>query len=319
MILEFQPIEHASQWATAAAFVNTMSPEGPYTGRQLELYASEVPADKLSGRHLALHKGEPVAYVRMLQCFWFADQSRCNASVFTPPGPNRTTILAPCLEFMNSLAKANGLTVLCPNLRSDDEDMIEFYESNGFKRGIVNPVSALDTKTFSFETYEPRLRLAREAGYSLMSVPEFAALFPEDWIQRLYEFDMELSKDVPMSEPFESIPFETFEKITLSEVTNLEAYWVAMNDGVVAGQTQMNPNLADTTKAGTGLTGVRRQFRRQGLATALKATAIRWAQERGIRTIFTDNEENNPMYHLNLDLGYRRVRDMISYSRAVLL
>ncbi len=317
MNLEFQHIEHASQWATAAELVNTMCPEGPYTGRQLELYAQEVPDDKISSRHLALHHGEPAAYVRMLQCFWFADQTRCNASIYTPPGPNRPSVLMPCLDFVNSFAKAKGMTVLCPNLRSDDEDVIDFYVAQGFEKGQVNPVSALDITDFSFEAYEPRVKAVQGLGYTLMPVPEFASHFPNDWIRRLYDFDMELSKDVPMPEPFEGIPFETFEKMTLSEATTLEAYWIALKDGVVAGQTQINPNMADPTMAGTGLTGVRRQFRRKGLATALKATAIQWAHDAGIRMIFTDNEENNPMYQLNLDLGYRRVRDMISYSRAV--
>lgn len=318
MILEFQPVEHASQWATAAELANTMRPEGPYTGPQLELYADEIPADKFSSRHLALHDGEAVAYVRMIQNFWFADQTRCNATAFTPPGPKRIAILTSCLEFMNALGKANGMTILSPYVRSDDKDVINFYESRGFEKGQVNPVSALDLNNFSFEAYQHRVRAIGDLGYELVTVREFAARFPKDWIRQLYDFDMELSRDVPMSQPFTGIPFEMFEKMTLSRATNLDAYWVALKDGIVAGQSQINPNMADPTMAGTGLTGVRRQFRRQGLATALKATAIQWAYDAGIRTIFTDNEENNPMYQLNLDLGYRRVRDMISYSRAVL-
>jgi len=54
----------------------------------------------------------------------------------------------------------------------------------------------------------------------------------------------------------------------------------------------------------TGLTGVHRDYRRQGLALALKSQAIEVVQQLGARIILTSNEENNPMYRLNLKLGF---------------
>ncbi|MCD4691179.1 GNAT family N-acetyltransferase, partial [bacterium] len=62
--------------------------------------------------------------------------------------------------------------------------------------------------------------------------------------------------------------------------------------------------LADPTKLHTGLTGTVRSHRRRGIATALKVAAIDLAKKRGVATIETDNEENNPMYALNVELGF---------------
>jgi len=49
----------------------------------------------------------------------------------------------------------------------------------------------------------------------------------------------------------------------------------------------------------------RRGGPRMGVATAMKVAAISFAQETGITEIDTDNEENNPMYQINLQLGFQ--------------
>ncbi|MBE2224121.1 MAG: GNAT family N-acetyltransferase [Anaerolineae bacterium] len=55
----------------------------------------------------------------------------------------------------------------------------------------------------------------------------------------------------------------------------------------------------------TGVTTVRREYRRRGIATALKVHIIRFAQENGVQEIFTGNDSQNPMYQLNLKLGFK--------------
>ena len=45
-------------------------------------------------------------------------------------------------------------------------------------------------------------------------------------------------------------------------------------------------------------------YRRQGIATALKIYAFKKLLKIGIKQIRTDNEENNPMYLINVSLGF---------------
>jgi RimJ/RimL family protein N-acetyltransferase len=55
-----------------------------------------------------------------------------------------------------------------------------------------------------------------------------------------------------------------------------------------------------------GLTAVKRAWRGQGVATALKRSQIAAAKERGIKRLVTESEERNtPMRRLNEKLGYR--------------
>ena len=64
-------------------------------------------------------------------------------------------------------------------------------------------------------------------------------------------------------------------------------------------------NLAEPTKLQTDLTGVIRSHRRKGIATALKVHALTKAQTTDAESVDTDNEENNPMYPLNVKLGFK--------------
>ena len=79
---------------------------------------------------------------------------------------------------------------------------------------------------------------------------------------------------------------------------------------------QLWPSKVNPKSAQTGLTGVRRAFRRQGIATKTKQHSIAWAKAQGIEKIYTDNEENNPMYQLNLQLGFLHLFDFEVYSKS---
>ena len=57
----------------------------------------------------------------------------------------------------------------------------------------------------------------------------------------------------------------------------------------------------------TGLTGVLREYRRKGIALAMKVRGIRWCAERGHATIRTANEAGNVgMLSINEVLGFVR-------------
>ena len=70
-------------------------------------------------------------------------------------------------------------------------------------------------------------------------------------------------------------------------------------------------------KAWTGSLGVLRQYRRKGIATALKIKAMEKLLQKGITEIRTDNEENNPMYKINEKLGFKPVPSSMDYSKKI--
>ena len=81
--------------------------------------------------------------------------------------------------------------------------------------------------------------------------------------------------------------------------------FVALADGEIVGYSGLCRWAGDDTIAEDGLTVVRRDWRRRGLATALKRAELAWAAENGIREIVTWTQRgNDAMRAANERLGY---------------
>ncbi len=97
---------------------------------------------------------------------------------------------------------------------------------------------------------------------------------------------------------------------TLDEWLNEEATlpagsFVALFDGEIVGYSGLMADPEDASQAEDGLTTVRRDWRRRGLARALKQRKLAWAAGNGIREVVTWTQQGNDgMRALNEELGY---------------
>ena len=80
---------------------------------------------------------------------------------------------------------------------------------------------------------------------------------------------------------------------------------MALDGDHFVGESQGSINAAYHAEFLTGATGVRREYRRRGIASALKAHLILYAKQRGVQEMSTTNDSRNPMYGLNLQLGFK--------------
>ena len=74
---------------------------------------------------------------------------------------------------------------------------------------------------------------------------------------------------------------------------------------------------SDPYKGWTGGLGVIRDYRRKGIATAIKIHALKRLLKNGVLEVRTDNEENNPMYKINVALGFKPEPYGIDYKKKV--
>ncbi len=196
--------------------------------------------------------------------------------------------------------------------REDDADSMRFVEKRGFKVAQRNQFSMLDVRSFDPRPFEGTLKRVDE---SEVDVRPFGELMAEDKdaLHKAYEAGWEFLQDVPFPEPIQKWPFEQY----LSEVEGPwgmpESWFMAVDQGRYVGMSQLWRIPAMPARLQTGLTGVARTHRRRGLATALKVRAISGAKEAGFESIRTDNEENNPMYVLNANLGFKPIPSWLAY------
>jgi GNAT superfamily N-acetyltransferase len=92
--------------------------------------------------------------------------------------------------------------------------------------------------------------------------------------------------------------------------------FVALAGDEIVGYAGLMRWADDATKAENDLTVVRRDWRRRGLASALKERQIAWAAVNGIRTLVTYTQTGNEsMQAVNARLGYVTTDVTIAFGR----
>ena len=93
---------------------------------------------------------------------------------------------------------------------------------------------------------------------------------------------------------------------------------IAVKDGRYIGSTDLEVYYnSEPHKAWTNGLGVLKDFRRKGIATALKIKAFENLINKKIIEVRTDNEENNPMYKINIKLGFKPVPFSLEYIKEI--
>ena len=204
---------------------------------------------------------------------------------------------------------------LFSSTREHCEDGVRFLEKRGYQLKMRESRSQLQVEDFDPTPFLSKTDQAGAHGFEVKTLAELQAEFP-DWTERYYALDMEANVDVPSPDPFVPPPFEQFTRSYLKDPEfDPNTVWIAVKNGAWLGLTSLWIASGDPNKAYTGLTGVLRPARRQGVATALKLHALAYAKCNGIKVVQTDNEENNPMFQINLALGFTPVPASLFYRK----
>jgi mycothiol synthase len=128
-----------------------------------------------------------------------------------------------------------------------------------------------------------------------------------DLTRGIYEVACEAFPDVPGERDYLMEPFEDWLEHEMKGAGDrADATFLALAGDAVVGYSKFSLSRAQPTTAHHDMTGVKRAWRRRGIAGALKRTQIAWAKEQGYQRLATQNEmRNEPMRRLNERLGYR--------------
>ena len=168
-------------------------------------------------------------------------------------------------------------------------------------------VHAASTSAVDPRTIEP---LPVPPGVTLRSFGEL------DDPRPLYELDLEVSRDVPGDENFDSMTLGQWSKHFWRTVfADDEASLAAYVDGELAGLTMLRVDRP-SQRAQNNLTGVRRAYRGRGLSRLLKSHSLHRAAAAGATIAFTANDETNAaMLAVNRQLGYRHSSRQVEWER----
>lgn len=198
---------------------------------------------------------------------------------------------------------------------------IRFLEDRGYELKTREYSSRLELDDFDPTPFQSYLDGVLDSGITLINHNELRERFPDDWLRRLYEAATEMEKDIPYHEKPEPTPFEIWEKRHLDHANRIpEMFLMAMDEVEIVGVTMLFKSGVSRETLYTGLTAVKRPYRRRGLAMALKLANLSYAKA-NFRTeagnapaVMTENEENNPMFKINERLGFVRQPDWLIYK-----
>ena len=214
-----------------------------------------------------------------------------NGHIDVVPDRRRLGIGSALLEEVRDRARAFGKDTLQGEVRESDPQSREFLEHRGFVQVGAEKAVALDLATID----EPP-GVDPPGGVRIVTRVE-----EPDRLDEMYAVGVEADEDIPGSEGV-----QTFDQWKAHEIDRPsrrpELCFIALAGDEVVGYAALQV-FGD--EAHHGLTATRRDWRRRGIASALKRAEIAAAKRAGFTRLLTESEERNePMRRLNEKLGY---------------
>ena len=221
-------------------------------------------------------------------------------------------------RLMQDLAEAKGITVSCRQYASEVE-VIDLLKSRGFEEVSRMLDLRLNVAAVDVSSFTPLLKRVEEQGILISTFAEERARDPR-CVAKLYELTTLLSQDDPVRAPFTPPAYNAHEALMWLEMPYVlpDAYFIAKRGDDYVGVSDVSLFEAVPGGLTQGFTGVKREYRRRGLATALKVSEIVYAQSRGYQIIQTFNSpQQQAIRALNEKLGFELVSEDVTLEKCL--
>lgn len=267
-------------------------------------------------RTVAEWDGRPVGWGLYVRSLWLKEPDVYTIGWLTHPDFRRRGIAAVFWEHLKKeVLPSRSISALHVDVRGDVADGISFVEKRGFKQIAKSTESQLDLTTFDPADYAGLAAKIAARGIVLKPLSDLMSS-DTDHMTKLVQLANVLREDEPTAEDQAPITADLFRNYYMSSDTFYpEGWFIAVDGEQYVGWCAVLPNPERPTHVSNGITVIARDYRRIGLATAMKVHVIEHAQAMGAEQIRTSNLATNPMLTINQKLGYVAQYDSLEYRK----
>jgi RNA polymerase sigma factor (sigma-70 family) len=218
----------------------------------------------------------------------------------------------------DDLREAGAVTATFRDYDSTSE-IQAFLRERGFAEATRLLDLRLTVEKANVAAFSPAVERVRARGISITTLREERERDPR-YVEKIYSLTSALMLDDPARPPFTPPSYNEREARLWLELPYVlpDAYFIAKDGEEYVGVSDLN--LLDAVPGGVshGFTGVRAEYRRRGVATALKVRAVEYAARHGFRTIRAFNRPAHaPLLALNEKLGFRHLFSHVTLERCL--
>ncbi len=264
---------------------------------------ARFPEDKPMLRLVVEDGGEVVAYGRMCE---IAPNPRgaFQGEVIVFPEHHRRGIGREVVSWLEAFAREGGAKCLLFMVHERFPESMVVASRFGYEPRTLYYQSVIDPQGFEGERFAELVASARDKGYEVKSLAE---LPQGEELDRAYFDAVHVSDaDTPFMEYFGWPEYDDYRRMVMNAAWfDRNGVFVALKDTEIVGVSTVNKGSGDFNgEMFVDYTGVLREHRGNGLATALKVRALEYAKSIGGTMLRTENNDANPaMRAVNKKLG----------------
>jgi len=259
--------------------------------------------------------GRIAAYGGLFRDDWMLPARTGDFDVLVSPAHRRRGIGTHLLDCIVRESVGLELRSLRAVAREQQHGLLTFLQGRGFAEQQRSWTLELDVETASVERFHTSVARAEAGGITFSTMAAERASDPE-YALKVHEIWCDVSADQPGYDSTQRPPFEPFREWLERPWRLTDGCFIAKDGDRYVGLCMLQGRSETAGALLQNITGVRRGYRRRGLATAMKVLTIDYARRQGDRLIrTTNNSQNLPMLHLNEAIGFRREQGTVTLAR----
>ena len=313
-IRPFQPDD--AEYAALVDLHNAVHPQQPTSVEALRHRAETRPPQIKHARYVALLDGALVGQASYGQALGMYHPQKFFVYTGVRPDLQGRGVGRALYEALTADLAAHSPISLRTEVREDEARTRRFLEERGFVEDSRSWESWLDVQAFDPAPFAGKVERVAAQGLRLTTLSELMVSDP-DHRRKLYELDCEATLDEPMPEPFTPPGQEAFDRWVFDNPGLCpDGFFVAVDGERYAGLSSLFTSQGEPDTLSVGFTGVGRDYRRRGIALALKLLSVDYARRVGAKRIKTGNASTNrPMLSINEALGFQKQPAWINYLK----